>query len=48
MRYRSQRVAYPYFAVAMLLFGLQLVFGLLVGREVPGTRSAARTSCRST
>jgi nitric oxide reductase subunit B len=29
MRYRSQAVAYWYFAVAMLLFGLQLAFGLL-------------------
>ena len=29
MRYRTQSVAYWYFAVAMLLFGLQLVFGLL-------------------
>ena len=29
MRYRSQWVAYPYFVVAMLLFGLQMVFGLV-------------------
>jgi nitric oxide reductase subunit B len=29
MRYRSQSVAYWYFAVAMLLFGLQLAFGML-------------------
>ena len=29
MRYHSQRVAYPYFVVALLLFGLQMVFGLL-------------------
>jgi len=29
MRYSSQRVAYPYFVVAMLLFGLQVAFGLL-------------------
>ncbi|WP_242392826.1 cbb3-type cytochrome c oxidase subunit I [Anaeromyxobacter oryzisoli] len=28
MTYRSQRVAYPYFVVALLLFGLQLVLGL--------------------
>ena len=28
MRYRSQAVAYPYFAVALLLFGLQIAFGL--------------------
>jgi nitric oxide reductase subunit B len=29
MRFRSQWAAYPYFAVALLLFGLQMVFGLL-------------------
>jgi nitric oxide reductase subunit B len=29
MRYSSQRVAYSYFVVAMLLFGLQVAFGLL-------------------
>ena len=29
MRYRTQAVAYPYFVVALLLFGLQMVFGLL-------------------
>ena len=28
MTYASQRVAYPYFVVALLLFGLQLVLGL--------------------
>jgi nitric oxide reductase subunit B len=28
MTYASQRVAYPYFVVALLLFGLQLVMGL--------------------
>ncbi len=28
MTYRTQRVAYPYFVVALLLFGLQLVMGL--------------------
>ncbi len=28
MRFQSQRVAYPYFVVALLLFVLQLVFGL--------------------
>jgi nitric oxide reductase subunit B len=28
VRYASQRVAYPYFVVALLLFGLQLVVGL--------------------
>lgn len=29
MRYRSQSIAYWYFAVAVALFGLQMVFGLL-------------------
>jgi nitric oxide reductase subunit B len=29
MRYRSQSIAYWYFAVAVCLFGLQMVFGLL-------------------
>jgi nitric oxide reductase subunit B len=29
MRYHSQWVAYPYFVVALLLFGLQMVFGLV-------------------
>src|SRR5262245_42407989 len=29
MRYASQRVAYPYFVIALLLFGLQVAFGLL-------------------
>lgn len=36
MRYRSQAVAYWYFAVAMLLFGLQLVFGLLSAAKYLG------------
>ncbi len=36
MRYRSQEVAYWYFAVAMLLFGLQLVFGLLSAAKYLG------------
>jgi nitric oxide reductase subunit B len=29
MRYRTQAVAYPYFVVAMLFYGLQVAFGLL-------------------
>ena len=29
MRFRSQSIAYWYFAVALCLFGLQMVFGLL-------------------
>lgn len=29
MRFRSQWIAYPYFVVALLLYGLQMVFGLL-------------------
>ncbi|CAN7336684.1 cbb3-type cytochrome c oxidase subunit I [Rhizobacter sp. LjRoot28] len=36
MRYRSQEVAYWYFAVAMALFGLQLVFGLLSAAKYLG------------
>lgn len=29
MRYRSQWIAYPYFVVALILYGLQMVFGLI-------------------
>jgi nitric oxide reductase subunit B len=36
MRYRSQEVAYWYFAVAMVLFGLQLVFGVLAATKYLG------------
>ena len=36
MRYRSQWIAYPYFVVAMLLFGLQMVFGLLAAVKYLG------------
>lgn len=36
MRYKSQSVAYWYFAVAMLLFGLQIVFGLLSAAKYLG------------
>src|SRR5512145_300225 len=36
MRYASQRVAYPYFVVALLLFGLQMVFGLLMAAKYLG------------
>lgn len=36
MRYRSQSVAYWYFAVAIVLFGLQLVFGLLSAAKYLG------------
>lgn len=36
MRYRSQRVAYAYFAVALALYGLQLVFGLLSASKYLG------------
>ncbi len=48
MRYRTQSVAYPYFVVALLLYGLQMVFGILVDREVPGTRPDQSASCHST
>ena len=47
MRYKSQSVAYWYFAVAMVLFGLQLVFGLLSAAKYLG-RTRCSTSCRST
>jgi nitric oxide reductase subunit B len=36
MRYRSQSVAYWYFAVALLLFALQLVFGFLMAVKYLG------------
>jgi nitric oxide reductase subunit B len=36
MRFRSQAVAYPYFAVALLLFGLQVAFGLLAAAKYLG------------
>lgn len=36
MRYRTQSVAYWYFAVALALFGLQLVFGLLSATKYLG------------
>src|SRR6185312_15805162 len=36
MRYKSQSVAYWYFAVAMILFGLQIVFGLLSATKYLG------------
>jgi len=32
-QYESQRVAYPFFLVAILLFGLQIVFGLIIGAQ---------------
>src|SRR5688572_30740166 len=36
MRYSSQRVAYAYFVVAMLLFALQIAFGLLAAAKYLG------------
>ncbi len=36
MRYASQRVAYAYFVVAVLLFGLQVAFGLLATAKYLG------------
>ena len=36
MRYRTQAVAYPYFVVAMLLYGLQMAFGLLAAAKYLG------------
>ncbi len=36
MRYRSQRIAYAYFAVALFLYGLQLAFGMLSAAKYLG------------
>ena len=36
MRYRTQAVAYPYFVVALLLYGLQMAFGLLSAAKYLG------------
>ena len=36
MRFRSQRVAYYYFVVALLLYGLQIAFGLLSAAKYLG------------
>src|SRR4026208_305338 len=36
MRYRSHSVAYPYFVVALLLFGLQMVCGVLAAAKYLG------------
>lgn len=36
MRFRSQRVAYPYFVVALLLYGLQIALGLLAAAKYLG------------
>ncbi len=36
MRYKSQSVAYWYFALALILFGLQIVFGLLSAAKYLG------------
>src|SRR3989337_1056172 len=32
-KYESQRVSYPFFVIAMLLFGLQILFGLVIGAQ---------------
>ena len=36
MKYRSQAVAYWYFAVALALFGLPIAFGLLAATKYLG------------
>ena len=36
MRFRTQAVAYPYFVVALLLYGLQVAFGLLSAAKYLG------------
>jgi nitric oxide reductase subunit B len=33
MKYETQKIAYQYFVVATLLFGLQVIFGLLTGAK---------------
>ncbi|WP_366922520.1 cbb3-type cytochrome c oxidase subunit I [Metallumcola ferriviriculae] len=33
MKYKSQRAAYPYFVLAMILFGLQVLFGLVIAAQ---------------
>lgn len=33
MRYETQKIAYNYFVIATLLFGLQVVFGLITGAK---------------
>ena len=47
MRYRTQSVAYWYFALAMVLFGLQLAFGLLAATSTSAPIRSS-TCCRST
>ena len=47
MRYRTQAVAYSYFVVAMLLFGLQMVFGMLSVVKYLGP-DPIKACCRST
>ena len=32
-QFESQRIAYPYFVAAMLLFGGQILFGLIIGAQ---------------
>ena len=32
-KYESQRVAYPFFIAAMLLFAGQIIFGLVIGAQ---------------
>ena len=36
MRFQTQRVAYAYWVVALLLYGLQMVFGLLAAAKYLG------------
>ena len=44
MRYRTQRVAYAYWVVALLLYGLQMVFGLLAAAKYLGPDPHPRLS----
>jgi hypothetical protein len=47
MKFESQRVAWWFFATCMLLFGLQLVYGLIMGFAHAG-HDRCTTSSRST
>jgi nitric oxide reductase subunit B len=33
MRYQSQKVAYPYFVLSAILFGLQIAVGLVIAAQ---------------
>ena len=47
MRFRTQAVAYPYFVVALLLYGLQVAFGLFP-RPNTSALTRSKSGCPST